>query len=150
MAQTQWLAHVTVAAVIQQDNRFLLVEEFSGERLVWNQPAGHLEDNESIIEAVKRETLEETGWKFEPEYLVGIYRWKHSGDSKTYLRFAFGGQLGEQVSKKPLDNDIQGIVWKYLHELECNGEKLRSPQVLATINDYLAGQRYPLSLLQNL
>lgn len=141
-----WKPNVTVAAVIEQDGRFLLVEEFAAERRVVNQPAGHLEPDETLIEAVVRETLEETGHGFAPQALVGVYRWHHPQKDVTYLRFTFCGRLGAH-SGRELDPDILDTVWLTHEELLADPARLRSPLVLRSVEDYLAGRRYPLELL---
>lgn len=138
---------MTVAAVAEQDGRFLLVQERSGGRLVYNQPAGHLEDNESLIDAVVRETLEETAWRFAPASVTGVYRWRHPVSQNTYMRVTFAGRLEEQLAYQALDPDIEQVVWMSIDEIRQRREQLRSPLVLSNIEDYLAGAAYPLSLL---
>jgi 8-oxo-dGTP pyrophosphatase MutT (NUDIX family) len=138
---------MTVAAVAEQDGRFLLVEERSGGRLVYNQPAGHLEDNESLIDAVVRETLEETAWRFVPASVTGIYRWRHPVSQNTYMRVTFAGRLEEHLADQALDPDIEQVVWMSIDEIRQRRDQLRSPLVLGNIEDYLAGAAYPLSLL---
>ncbi|MDX1697082.1 MAG: NUDIX hydrolase [Thiohalobacterales bacterium] len=142
-----WTPHVTVAAVIEQDGRFLLVRERSGGRLVFNQPAGHLEDRESLLQAVVRETLEETAWQFTPEAIVGIYRWRHPGKQETYMRVTFTGRGTLHQPARALDPDIEQVVWLDMDEVRQRHAELRSPLVLRSIEDYLAGARYPLALL---
>ena len=142
---------VTVAAVIERDAHFLLVEEEDEGRVVYNQPAGHLELGESLAEGCSREALEETAWHFRPRELVGIYRWSkpasRAGAGITYLRFAFCGELGEHESGRKLDAGIVRAVWLHLDELHVSRERHRSPLVLRCVEDYLAGRRYPLSIL---
>lgn len=146
----RWSPDVTVAAIIASDNRFLLVEEtIDGSRLI-NQPAGHLEEGESLVEAVSRETLEETGWAFRPEALVGIYRWIHPKKKITYLRFAFCGTLGTRRFESPPDKTIEALCWLTREEILTRQSELRSPQVLTGIDHYLSGQRWPLALLTEL
>ncbi len=101
-----WKPNVTVAAVIERDGKFLLVEEQTSQGLLFNQPAGHLEANESLIAAVARETLEESAYEFEPQYLVGIYRWHSTISDTTYLRFAFTGRILSHHSEQTLDEGI--------------------------------------------
>ena len=144
-----WPLHITVAAVVEQDQRFLLVQERIKGKSVINQPAGHLEQHESLLEAVIRETLEETAMHFVPEALVGIYRWTHP-EGDTFLRFSFCGQLNGPVAQRALDSGIEQVLWLTPDELAARNEQLRSPLVMQCINDYLRGQRYPLSLLQNM
>ena len=142
-----WTPHVTVAAVIQENDRFLLVQEKSDEGIVVNQPAGHWENDETLVEAVIRETREETGYLFSPEGLVGCYQWKVPKKDITYLRFCFYGQTIEYDDKQPLDEGIISADWLTLHELQSGRFKKRSPMVMGCINDYLSEKRYPLELL---
>lgn len=142
---------VTVAALIERDGKFLLVEELDlAGRKVLNQPAGHVEGGESLIEAAIRETLEETGWHFEPSYLVGCYLWGKSADSIHYLRFALAGSVTRHEPERPLDDGILGTLWLSLDELKAEQARHRSPLVLRTVEDYLAGERLPLSVLKYL
>jgi 8-oxo-dGTP pyrophosphatase MutT (NUDIX family) len=142
---------LTVAAVVEQDGRFLVVEERAqtGE-LVINQPAGHVEHGESLLDAVIRETYEETAWRFTPEYLVGIYLWRHPEGQLSYLRFCFTGSVSDHVPDSPLDEGIERTLWLSRGELQADRRRLRSPLVLSVIDDYLAGERHPLSLLKTL
>jgi 8-oxo-dGTP pyrophosphatase MutT (NUDIX family) len=142
-----WTPHVTVAAVIEHGGRFLLVQERESGRTVFNQPAGHLEEGESLVSAVIRETLEETGWHFQPAALIGMYRWRHPGKGVTYLRAAFSGTGVSWDSDRTLDKAIERTLWLSLGEIRAQARMLRSPMVLKSIEDYLAGTRYPLSLL---
>ena len=145
-----WKPDVTVAAVIEREGRFLMVEERVGRSLVINQPAGHLEPNESLIEATVRETLEETAWRFEPETVCGVYLWRHPERDVTYLRVAFAGRVTEQLQERSLDQGIQQALWLSRDELLQRATELRSPLVLRCIDDYLSGNRYPLELLTHL
>ena len=142
---------VTVAGVIERAGRFLLVEEEDEGRLVYNQPAGHLEARESLVEGCRREVLEETAWHFTPSLLVGIYRWRKPdtafGQGVTYLRFAFCGELGAHESARKLDAGIVRAVWLHAEEIRALGPHHRSPLVLRCMEDYLAGRRYPLDSL---
>jgi 8-oxo-dGTP pyrophosphatase MutT (NUDIX family) len=142
-----WTPHVTVAAVLEQGGRFLLVRERESGRSVLNQPAGHLEDGESLVAAVIRETLEETGWHFQPEAIIGLYRWRHPCKGITYLRVTFSGSGLRHDAGRPLDEVIEDTLWMSLAELRRRPGMLRSPLVLKSIEDYLAGTRYPLSVL---
>lgn len=142
-----WKPNVTVAAVIERDDKFLIVEERDGPRVVYNQPAGHLEADETLIEAAVRETLEETARAFRPTALVGVYRYLSSHNDITYLRFCFTGECGEPEHGRNLDPDIIQALWLSRDELVQRGEQLRSPMVLRCIDDYLAGRRWPLDLL---
>ncbi len=144
-----WSPHVTVAAVAERDGRFLLVEERIGDGLRINQPAGHLEDGEGLVEAVVRETLEETGRRFTPGGLVGVYRWRNAHNGETFLRFAFFGEVSERDLHRALDTDIARSLWLPPQALETLGPRLRSPLVWACIQDYLAGRRHPLALLHD-
>ena len=141
---------MTVAAVIEDNQHFLLVQERDAGRTVYNQPAGHLEEGESLIAAVIRETLEETAWHFRPEALLGIYRWCHPGMAKTFLRIAFTGTCLYQESERALDPDIERTVWMSAAELRRQPDMLRSPMVIRSIDDYLTGISYPLALLTDL
>jgi ADP-ribose pyrophosphatase YjhB (NUDIX family) len=142
---------VTVAAVIERGGRFLLVEEEDDGRIVYNQPAGHLEQNESLVEGCRREVLEESAWHFQPRELVGIYRWSRptlrSEDAVTYLRFAFCGDLGGHEPERKLDAGIVRAVWLDIDAIRASRERHRSPLVLRCVEDYLAGRRYPLAAL---
>jgi len=142
---------VTVAAVIERGGRFLLVEEEDEGRMLFNQPAGHLEQYESLVEGCRREVLEESAWHFQPRALVGIYRWRKpdsaSGDGVTYVRFAFCGDLGEHEPGRKLDAGIVRAVWLAPDEIRGLRERHRSPLVLRCMEDYLAGRRFPLDAL---
>lgn len=145
-----WQPDVTVAAICERDGKFLVVEErskSSGE-LVINQPAGHLEEHETILEAVVRETLEETCCHFKPRSLVGLYRLPTPA-GKTYIRYTFSGDVSDPDPSLPRDSDILDTHWLSLVELRARAD-LRSALVLGCIDDYLAGQRYPLELLREL
>jgi len=144
---TIWKPHVTVAAVIEQDGKFLLVEENTADGKLFNQPAGHLEANESLVQGVIRETLEETAHHFCPEFLIGIYRWHHPRKDIVYLRFGFGGSLTGHEPGRPLDAGILRATWMNIDELRASKARQRSPLVLQCAEDYLAGKRYPLELL---
>ena len=146
----QWSPRVTVAAVVEQAGRFLLVEESVDDRQLINQPAGHLEAGETLLAAVRRETLEETAWYFEPTDLIGVYRWTHPTHGTTFLRFAFTGELTGHDPNRGLDRDISRVLWLTAAEVRTAEDRLRSPQVCACIDDYLAGCRYPLQLLNDI
>jgi len=145
-----WKPHVTVAAVVERQGRFLLVQELDAGNRVFNQPAGHLEDGESLLTAVRREVLEETAWQFEPQAVVGIYRWRHPQQQTTFLRFTFAGTLLAHDSGRNLDPDIEKVVWMSHAGIRTQHDRLRSPLVLRSINDYLAGKAWPLDLLADL
>jgi ADP-ribose pyrophosphatase YjhB (NUDIX family) len=144
-----WKPHATVAAIIERENKFLMVEELiRGERL-FNQPAGHLDPDESLIDAVIRDTQEESAWQFIPEAVTGIYLWKHPGNGETFLRVAVCGSCINHDEQQPLEDGILKAVWKSREELVQDPHKLRSPMVINCIDDYLAGKRYPLDMLIN-
>jgi len=142
-----WLPHVTVAAVVAQNDQFLLIEESTARGLRLNQPAGHWEPGETLIEAVIRETLEESAWHFEPDSLVGIYRHSPPTSDVTYLRFAFTGKLLSHAPEQALDVGIIRTLWQSIDTLRAHPEQHRGPMVLRCAEDYLAGQRHPLSLI---
>jgi 8-oxo-dGTP pyrophosphatase MutT (NUDIX family) len=141
-----WKPDVTVAAVIERGGRFLLVEERIRGRLVLNQPAGHLEDGESLFDAVVRETLEETAWRFTPEWLLGIYQWRSPRGHST-LRFAFTGSVQDHDAGRPLDPPIVTTHWLAREEVALRAAQLRTPLVLRCIDDWLGGRRLPLDAL---
>jgi ADP-ribose pyrophosphatase YjhB (NUDIX family) len=143
-----WKPHVTVAAVVEREGKFLLVEEESAGSLVYNQPAGHLEEGESLVHAVIRETLEETAWHFEPAALLGIYRWPHPTKAITYIRFAFTGVLLSHDEQRDLDKGIIRALWMTRDEILAMRKSHRSPQVQQCIDDYTRGQRIPLEILK--
>ena len=145
-----WKPHVTVAAVIERDGRFLLVEEETESGLRFNQPAGHLECRESLIDAVRRETLEETAYHFEPKALVGIYNWRNEARDMTYLRFAFAGEITGHDPNQPLDDGIIAAHWFTLAEIESRRAEHRSLMVMRCIDDWRSGRRFPLELIAHL
>ncbi len=145
-----WKPHATVAAIIERDNKFLMVEELIGGKHVYNQPAGHLDPDESLIEAVIRETQEETAWQFTPEAVTGIYLWKQAEKNRTFLRVSFCGSCANHDSKQTLDDGILDAPWLSLDEIKARQSQLRSPMVISNIEDYLAGKRYPLDMLIDL
>ena len=128
-----WTPHTTVAAVIEQDGKFLLVEEETAEGIRFNQPAGHLEEGESLFAAVIRETYEETAHHFEPQHLLGVYHWRHPTKDLTYLRFAFTGNVTGFDPDQKLDDGIIRAVWMTLDEIRNTQDVHRSPQVLASV-----------------
>jgi 8-oxo-dGTP pyrophosphatase MutT (NUDIX family) len=144
-----WKPHVTVAAVAEDGGRFLMVEEQIAGESVLNQPAGHLQDNENLVEAVIRETLEETAWHFRPTGLVGLYRWRQSDRDGTFLRVAFTGHCSRHEADRPLDDGIERALWLEPGEIRKSAVRLRSPLVLRSLDDYLTGTVYPLSLLSD-
>ena len=150
MTEKVWKPNVTVAAIVEREGRFLLVEEETDDGLMLNQPAGHLEANESLVEGAARETLEETAYEFTPEYLVGVYRWRHSGRNVTYLRFAFAGRLGMHHAGRALDTGIVRALWLTAAEVHASRGRHRSPLVVRCVEDYRRGARAPLDLLVHL
>lgn len=147
----RWKPNVTVAAVVERDGLFLLVEEDTSDGLLLNNPAGHLDPGESPLQAVVRETLEETARAFTPEGFVGMFmsrfRRTRTGEDTTYLRLAFCGQVCEADAGRQLDEGIVGTVWLSYDQIRAQPERLRSPLVLECIDAYLAGRRYPLDVL---
>ncbi|HZY15786.1 MAG TPA: NUDIX hydrolase [Ramlibacter sp.] len=147
----RWRPSVTVAAVIERDGRFLMIEEDTSDGLRINNPAGHLEPGETPAEACAREALEETTWGFRPTALLGIYfsrfQRTHTGEDVTYLRFAFTGELGDPVPGARLDHGIVRTLWMTAEELRATVARHRSPLVLRCLEDYLAGVRLPLAAL---
>lgn len=144
-----WKPHVTVAAIIHQDNRFLLVEEETDHGLKINQPAGHFEKNEDLIAAVKREVKEETAWNFEPRHLISIQLWRRGPEFPTFLRICFSGHCHSYEPDQQLDEGIVSTHWLTRDEIAADHNRLRSPLVLISVDEYLSGKRYPLSLLKS-
>ena len=142
---------VTVAAVIERGGRFLVVEEHTSQGLMLNNPAGHLEQGESLWEACAREALEETAQPFTPTALVGVYLSRlqrpQSGEDISYLRFAYCGELGDRIADRALDTGIVRTLWLSPDELRESRSRHRSPLLLRCMDDYLAGQRFPLNTL---
>jgi 8-oxo-dGTP pyrophosphatase MutT (NUDIX family) len=149
-----WQPDVTVATVVVRDGRLLVVEEQVNGRLVLNQPAGHLEPDESLVDAALRETREETGWDVRLTAFVGAYQWKAppsgSHPGRHYLRFAFAAEPVSHDPARPLDTGIVKAMWMTPTELDAARERHRSPLVWQAVADHLAGRRHPLSLLQQL
>jgi 8-oxo-dGTP pyrophosphatase MutT (NUDIX family) len=147
--QRLWKPNVTVAAVVERDGRFLLVEEETEGGVRYNQPAGHLEQGESLVEACAREALEETAWHFRPTALVGVYQWPRPRGDITYLRFAFAGDLGAEEVGRPLDTGILRAVWLTAAEIEACQAQHRSPLIVQCVQDWLAGRRFPIDLIRH-
>ncbi len=141
---------VTVAAIVEREGRFLVVEERIRGRLVLNQPAGHVEDRETLFEAVVRETREESAWCFAPAHLLGIYLWRNARTGRSSLRIAFTGEVCGHDPHATLDRGIVGTHWMTRKELEEEHSRLRSPLVLRCIDDYLTGRRLPLDSVAHL
>ncbi len=144
-----WKPHVTVAAVIEQEHKFLLVEEYTNNGIAFNQPAGHLENGESIVAAVKREVNEETAWQFEPKNITAIQLWRKTPQFPSFLRVCFTGKVHSFDAEQALDNDIIATHWLTREQIVEKQSQLRSPLVLNTIDAYLTGEHYPLSLLKS-
>ena len=142
-----WKPHATVAAVVEDQGRFLLVEECINGEVLYNQPAGHLDPGESLVDAVVRETREEAARKFHPEAVTGIYLWDQPASPRTFLRIAFCGPCSDHDPDQPLDTGIQRALWMTRDEILAIEDRMRSPLVLQCIDDYLAGRRYPLDML---
>lgn len=142
-----WKPHAVVAAIVEQDGRFLMVEETTEDGVRYNQPAGHLEAHESLLDAVIRETLEETAHHFVPEALLGIYRWHSPQHDRVYLRFAFTGRITGFDTGLTLDAGILRALWLSPPEIDALQPQHRSPLVAQCIADYQSGRRYPLDLL---
>ena len=149
-----WQPDVTVATVVVRDGRLLMVEERAHGKLVFNQPAGHLEPDESLSEAALRETREETGWDVRLTGFVGAYQWKapsvNGNPGRHYLRFAFAAETVAHDAARRLDEGIVRAFWASPSELLAMRERHRSPLVWQVVTDYLAGRRFPLSMLQQL
>jgi ADP-ribose pyrophosphatase YjhB (NUDIX family) len=141
------LPHITVATIVERAGKFLMVKENSGGRLVYNQPAGHVEVKESLLDAAIRETLEETAWRVNLENLLGIYQYTSPENGITYIRHCFIAKAIEPRTERDLDEGIAEAVWVSLEELEQRESEMRSPLVLEVIRDYLKGVSYPLSLI---
>ncbi|MDX1609574.1 MAG: NUDIX hydrolase [Halofilum sp. (in: g-proteobacteria)] len=141
---------MTVAAVIEREGRFLVVEEVADGSRVFNQPAGHLEPGEPLLDAVIREVREETGTRFRPEAVVGVYRWVNPASGETHVRIAFSGRIEEDDDDPELDEPIIARHWLSYDDLTARPERLRSPLVLGCIDDYRDGACYPLDLLRDL
>ncbi len=142
-----WKPNVTVAAVIEQDGKFLLVEEQTKQGLRFNQPAGHWEPGETLLAGAAREVLEESAYEFEPQHLLGVYRWHSTLSNTTFLRFAFSGRILSHHPERMLDKGIVRAVWMTPDEIRATQTRHRSPLILRCIEDYLAGKRYPMELI---
>jgi 8-oxo-dGTP pyrophosphatase MutT (NUDIX family) len=151
----RWKPSVTVAAIIEREGRYLLIEEETPEGLRLNNPAGHLEPGEDPMSACAREAIEETAHPFEPRHLVGVYlsrfqrpaRPGHDAEDVTYLRFAFSGQVADPIAQAALDEGIVRTLWMTLEEVRDSAPRHRSPLVLRCIEDHARGQQWPLELV---
>jgi len=153
---TRWKPSVTVAAIIERDGKFLLVEEHTSAGLRLNNPAGHLDPGESLVDGCAREALEETTRTFQPTDLVGVYLTRTRRPARqdggmaqdiTYLRFAFCGRIGEEQAARQLDRGIVRTLWMTPDEIRASADRHRSPLVLRCMEDYISGQRFPMNLL---
>ncbi|MXV46792.1 NUDIX hydrolase [Xanthomonas sp. LMG 8993] len=144
----RWHPDVTVATVVVRDGRFLQVEETIGGKLLLNQPAGHLEPDESLLDAAVRETLEETGWDVRLTPFIGTYQWV-APTGQCFLRFAFVAEAVTHHPERSLDTGVVRALWMTPDELRSASERLRSPLVWEVVADYLAGQRHPLALVRH-
>jgi 8-oxo-dGTP pyrophosphatase MutT (NUDIX family) len=151
MGDTRWKTSVTVAAIVEREGRYLLVEEQTAEGLRLNNPAGHLDPGESPLQAVVREALEETARTFTPRALVGVYlsRVQHRDPPSdiTYVRIAFCGDVSEPLPGRALDAEIVRTLWMTPEALRANAARHRSPLLMRCVDDHRAGQRYPLELV---
>ena len=145
-----WRPHVTVACVIAQGERYLMVEEEIAGRIVYNQPAGHLDDGESLLQAAVRETLEETGWTVQPEHFIGVHQWRSTEHGDAVLRFSFAARALNHDPQQRLDDGIRRALWLSRTEIAALGDRLRSPLILLSIDAWLAGSRLPLDVLHYL
>jgi 8-oxo-dGTP pyrophosphatase MutT (NUDIX family) len=144
-----WKPNVTVASIVELDSKFLMVEEHSPSGPVLNQPAGHLESKETIEAAVVRETLEETGYTFTPEFMVGLYLWHNATNDTTYFRTTFSGSVCEKHIAEELDDGIIRAIWMSYDDILKNKQRLRGPMILESLNDYLNGKKYPLDTVKS-
>ncbi|HCA26216.1 MAG TPA: NUDIX hydrolase [Betaproteobacteria bacterium] len=142
-----WKPDVSVAAIVERQGKFLLVEEETSDGPRFNQPAGHWEAGETLAQGVIRETWEETAHRFQPDFLLGVYRWRHPAKETVYLRFAFGGAVDGHEPAQPLDRGIIRAAWFTPEEIRTCGDRHRSPLVLRCVEDYLMGKRFPLELI---
>ena len=141
-----WKPNATVATIVEDNGKFLMVEEFSESRLVINQPAGHIEADEGILTAAHRETLEETGYWVEPRSFLGVYTNK-APNGNTYYRFCFSATIQEKVANATIDPDIETVLWLSQQEINTAQARHRSPLVWRCLQDYLAGKAFPLDMI---
>lgn len=143
-----WQPHVVVAAIVERDGRYLVVEEFINGELRLNQPAGHWEQGETLLEAVKRETLEEAAWDIEPRSFLGVYVWQPASLPYPFVRFAFVADALRHHPDRRLDDGIVRALWLTVEEIEARRAQWRSPAVMQCIEDDRAGKRFPLDMIQ--
>ena len=144
-----WKPNVTVASIVELDGKFLMIEEESPSGPVLNQPAGHLEPNEGMRDAVIRETLEETGYQFTPRSVVGSYLWHNADNETTYFRTTFFGTVEKEPIHISLDDGIIRALWMSHDEIKADQARLRSPIILESIRDYQNGSSYPLDVVKS-
>ncbi|GAB2578733.1 NUDIX hydrolase [Dyella jejuensis] len=145
-----WRPHVTVACVVADGDRYLMVEEEVNGRIAYNQPAGHLDDFESLQHAAVRETREETGWTVALTHLIGVHQWRSHEHGHMVVRFSFAATALSHDPRQPLDAGVRRALWMTRQEIANLGESLRSPMILMSIDDWLGGQRLPLSVVTSL
>lgn len=149
MTTEQFKPNSTVAAIIHHNGKFLMVEEIDDGKVVYNQPAGHVESNESILDALSREVYEETGLAVQAQSISGIYYHYREDLNLYYLRFCFVVELDQFASTNPQDDDIIQAMWLNYEDIIDKGAQLRSPLVIECLDDYLQGKRYPLELIKS-
>ena len=145
-----WTPHVVVACVVEHQGRFLIVEEHINGEVKLNQPAGHWEQGETLIEGARRETLEETRWEVEPTHLLGLYHYDPADLDYGFLRIAFVANALRERPELALDTGIERAVWMTRDEIAATAARHRSPMVLRCVDDHLAGRRSPLDLIAHL
>lgn len=145
-----WCPHVTVACVVADRDRYLMVEEEVNGCTAYNQPAGHLDDFETLQQAAVRETREETGWTVELTHLIGVHQWRSTEHGDVVVRFTFAAKPLNHDPQQPLDTGVRQALWLTRGEIAALGERLRSPMILLSIDEWLAGQRLPLSVVTSL
>lgn len=143
-----WKPRVTVAVVVKQDDRYLLVEEHVRSQVVFNQPAGHLEANESLPNAARRECLEETGHEVDINHLIGVYQWRELSNDQHFIRFTFAASVIKHHTDRELDDGIVAFHWKSVDQIHAENLSLRSPMVMQNIHDYESGVEYPFELIR--